>query len=514
VLASDEDTLISGNVLGNDTDANKDTLSVTPASFTTAQGGVVVLLANGDFTYTPVANYYGADSFSYTISDGKGGSASATVNLSIASVNDGPVAQNDDVSGMTGNAVSGNVLGNDSDVEGDALSVVAATFDTAHGHVVLLANGNFTYLAASGFVGMDSFEYTLLDGHGGIMTGSVSLSILTNIINGAAESEVMDATVLNDIIYGGDGADTINAGTGDDTVYGGLHNDTINGGDGNDTLFGEASNDILHGDAGIDTLSGGDGNDYLYGDADTDTLSGGAGIDYLYGGAGNDIIGGDDGDDSMYGGDGDDGMNGGLGNDIITGELGNDTLGGGDGDDKLYGGEGDDTVHGDFGIDTVYGGLGNDSLYGDAGDDVLSGDAGNDNLYGGAGKDTVFGGLGDDTLYGGAGEDMLWGQGGADTFKFTTEDMDGSINRIRDFKTGDHDVIDITDILFGYQQGSSAIADFVRFDAPAANGDISVAVDRDGAGTAYNWQYIAKVYNPGETLDAQSLFDTGQLVVI
>ncbi|MCC6598989.1 MAG: tandem-95 repeat protein [Alphaproteobacteria bacterium] len=536
-----EDVVITGNVLndntaGADSDADGDTLSVTPANVTTANGGTVVLLADGSFTYTPAENFYGTDSFEYTLSDPDGAISIATVTLNVAAVNDGPAAQDDEITGHADNIVTGNVLadnghGVDTDIEGDALSVEPKTFVTANGGTVtLLANGDFTYIPAPGYTGPDSFTYTALDGQGGTGSATVNLTILTNIIVSSIGDSMIDTTALNDIIYAQDGNDTINSGAGndiiyggggadtifadddDDIVYGGDKNDHLNGGNGNDTLYGDEGNDILHGDDGNDTLHGGIGNDYLYGDAGDDTLHGDDGIDYLYGNDGNDTIYGGNGDDSIYGGLGDDLIYGDAGNDIITGNEGHDTIYGGDGDDKIYGEDGNDTIYGDAGIDTLYGGLGDDILNGGDGDDILSGDAGNDTLYGDAGKDTIFAGDGDDIIYGGAGEDTLWGQLGADTFKFTVEDMDGTINRIRDFKTAQGDVLDITDILIGYEEGVSDINDFIRFDAPASKGDISVAVDRDGAGDAYSMSYIAKLSNPGEVLDAQTLLDNGNLI--
>src|SRR5205807_620197 len=77
-------------VLANDTDVDGDTLTATVA--TNPTHGTLALTAHGSFTYTPAANYTGADSFTYTASDGHSGSATATVSLTIAAVNDAPVA--------------------------------------------------------------------------------------------------------------------------------------------------------------------------------------------------------------------------------------------------------------------------------------------------------------------------------------------------------------------------------------------------------------------------------------
>lgn len=93
VFAGNEDQPVTGNVLANDTDpATGDTLSVTNAgTFPTAQGGTVVLEADGDFTYTPATNWHGSDSFDYAIRDMAGLTSSASVSLTIAAVADVPL---------------------------------------------------------------------------------------------------------------------------------------------------------------------------------------------------------------------------------------------------------------------------------------------------------------------------------------------------------------------------------------------------------------------------------------
>ena len=79
-----EDTVATINVLANDVDVDGDTLSVTAVG--TAAHGSVVINANQTVTYTPSANFFGTDSFTYTIDDGNGGSDTATVNVTVADV--------------------------------------------------------------------------------------------------------------------------------------------------------------------------------------------------------------------------------------------------------------------------------------------------------------------------------------------------------------------------------------------------------------------------------------------
>ena len=68
--------------------------------------GTAMLNADGTFTYTPAADFNGADSFSYTIGDGNGGTATATVSVTVTPTNDGPVAVDDAATTAEDTAVS------------------------------------------------------------------------------------------------------------------------------------------------------------------------------------------------------------------------------------------------------------------------------------------------------------------------------------------------------------------------------------------------------------------------
>src|SRR5262249_9629921 len=112
-------------VLSNDTDPDDNIL--TSILVTGPAPGTLNLQTNGSFTYTPVRNYYGADSFSYRANDGLTNSGIATVSLTITNVNRAPVAT-DDSYGLNKNialtvGVPG-VLANDSDADGDAITAI------------------------------------------------------------------------------------------------------------------------------------------------------------------------------------------------------------------------------------------------------------------------------------------------------------------------------------------------------------------------------------------------------
>ncbi|EJL6555210.1 cadherin domain-containing protein, partial [Vibrio cholerae] len=95
--------------------------------------------------------------------------------------------------------------------------------------------------------------------------------------------------------------------------------------------------------------------------------------------------------------------------------------------------------------DMLIGGAGNDILFGQGGNDWLDGGVGKDTLYGGSGNDTLIGGEGNDILIGGLGDDILTGGSGEDLFKWVNGDLDGSRDRITDFKIGE-DKIDLSDL--------------------------------------------------------------------
>ena len=174
--ATNEDTVLQiANVTANDTDVDGNTLTV--ASFTQATHGTVALGQNGGFVYTPAANYNGSDSFTYTISDGQGGTATATVAITVKPVNDAPVAGNDLATTPENTPLQiTNILGNDTDVDGNALTIASFT-QAAHGTVATGANGGFVYTPAAYYKGSDSFTYTVSDGQGGTATATVSVTV-------------------------------------------------------------------------------------------------------------------------------------------------------------------------------------------------------------------------------------------------------------------------------------------------------------------------------------------------
>ncbi|MFW6154054.1 MAG: Ig-like domain-containing protein, partial [Planctomycetota bacterium] len=173
---TDEDTPVTiAGVLANDYDFNGDALNI-PA-ITHGDHGSVVNNGDGTLTYSPDADYYGTDTFTYTIGDGRGGTDTATVTVTVAAVNDAPVATDDSATTTrTAPVTLINALGNDTDVDGDTITIASFT-QPAFGTVAHDGNGTFTYTPDGTFTGATSFTYTVADGHGGSDTATVTLTV-------------------------------------------------------------------------------------------------------------------------------------------------------------------------------------------------------------------------------------------------------------------------------------------------------------------------------------------------
>ena len=173
---TDEGTALTLEVLSNDYDPDDDVLSIDSV----VQGSHGSVETNGsNITYSPEAGYIGSDSFTYTVVDGHGGSATASVIITVNPVNDSPVAVNDSGETDEGTALTLEVLSNDYDPDDDVLSIDSVV-QGSHGSVE--TNGsNIKYSPEAGYIGSDSFTYTVVDGHGG--SGTASVIITVNPVN-------------------------------------------------------------------------------------------------------------------------------------------------------------------------------------------------------------------------------------------------------------------------------------------------------------------------------------------
>ncbi len=174
----DEDTLAQIGVLANDSDVDGDTVSVDSVLQQPANG-TVQINPNGTISYTPLANFHGADSFTYRISDGKGGFDEATVSIVVNSVNDAPVAVADSGTTTEDMAITLAVTTNDSDIDGDTVAVSRIVTAPANGAVAINSAGQLVYTPKVDFSGTDSFVYEISDGNGGTRTASVTITVIS-----------------------------------------------------------------------------------------------------------------------------------------------------------------------------------------------------------------------------------------------------------------------------------------------------------------------------------------------
>jgi large repetitive protein len=165
------DTSIDVNVLTNDTDVDGDALTVNQAI---SSFGTVTILADQQLSYTPNPDFVGTDTVVYSITDGKGGTASSELVVDVFS-NTAPVAVNDTASTDDRTAILIAVLTNDTDAEGDVLTVSAAS--AVEGTVSIEADQRLRYTPKAGFDGVDTISYTVTDSSGDSATGSVSVTV-------------------------------------------------------------------------------------------------------------------------------------------------------------------------------------------------------------------------------------------------------------------------------------------------------------------------------------------------
>ncbi|MGA9335447.1 MAG: Ig-like domain-containing protein [Rudaea sp.] len=158
-------------VLANDSDADGNPISITAVT-QPAHGSAQIV--GRQISYTPIPNYAGDDRFTYTISDNKGLSATASVSVTVLA-GALPIAHADAATTDYDTPVTIDVLANDTDPNGYALSLVSVT-NPAHGTVQIIGNA-IVYTPQTDFYGMDAFSYTASDSHGGTSSAVVSVTV-------------------------------------------------------------------------------------------------------------------------------------------------------------------------------------------------------------------------------------------------------------------------------------------------------------------------------------------------
>ncbi|ELA9213112.1 tandem-95 repeat protein [Vibrio parahaemolyticus] len=179
-----EDTPTIINVLGNDTFEGADKVVSLDAE-NSPKNGTVIVNSDGTVTYTPDDNYVGEDAFTYIVTSG-GVSESTTVEVNVTSVNDAPVAKNDISTTQEDTAVTIDVLSNDTDVDGDKLSIQSATVPEAQGKVEIV-DGKLVFTPAENFNGDAEITYTVTDGQ---LTDEAKVTVTVNPVNDAPTIKV------------------------------------------------------------------------------------------------------------------------------------------------------------------------------------------------------------------------------------------------------------------------------------------------------------------------------------
>jgi len=214
-VSTNEDTpFTTGDLTSNDSDPDSTDILSVASMDTTGTLGVVTNNGDGTFHYDPDGQFddlavgdQAADSFTYTVSDGNGGSFLATVTVTINGANDTPSAEDDHAATPEDTPVMIDVLDNDSDVDnGDNLTVLAVT-QGIHGTVK--NNGvDVTYLPDANYAGNDSFTYTAEDKQGDTHTANVTVDV--------NETDDMQVSGGGNLIPDGDGSPR----TADNTDFG------------------------------------------------------------------------------------------------------------------------------------------------------------------------------------------------------------------------------------------------------------------------------------------------------
>ena len=429
-------------------------------------------LDNVEFTYTaPVI-----------VNTSNNGGNNAQTSEPIEPANVDPLAGLDIFFGNQGAIIAGNLItdnghGGDIDGDGGVLNVLAGTYLSDNGGIVtILDNGDFTYVPMVGFSGADSFSYTLQDNRGGEDTSEVIIALSER--DTATQIDFNTATITG---YGGnsqnrsdlhtveDGGDTIHIEGNtwkDITLPYTVTADTVLEFDFMSTAISE-----IHG-IGFDTN---DGISSTYTFKVYGTQNWGR-TDY------NDYAG-NEGQWMHFE------INVG---DFYTGNF-----------NRLF------FVNDDDSGPTGNSFFRNISIHepGTGADETVTGTVASQSLYGNGGDDVIYGLDGDDVLYGGSGIDFLFGGNGADTFVF--DDMT-SADHVHDFNLAEGDILDISDLLIGYDPLTDAINDFVQITDNGTDSVVSVDVD----GGADNFVQVATLYSATGLTDENALETSGNLITV
>ena len=304
-VSTREDTLVADEFKAEDPDGDNLSFSIVADP---AHGSLVI--ENGGFTYTPVSDYFGGDSFVYKAEDPSGQSDTGTVNVDVAGVNDPPVADDMSVSTEENTALTKDFIANDPD--GDSL-IFTVLQGPSHGSVEVNPDGKFTYTPDDEYEGNDSFEYQVEDAEGLKDSATVLIEVLD--VNKPPEANDKSFTVTSGNSYSGSvtatdpDEDALEYSINSNPSY--AHSFSFNSDgsfsyipDSNYTGSDQFTFTVDDGEGGIDTgeVSVTINPNYIYGDASSNTLTGTSYVDYIYGYESDDTLEGKAGNDYLDGG--------------------------------------------------------------------------------------------------------------------------------------------------------------------------------------------------------------------
>ncbi|EHR5761113.1 tandem-95 repeat protein [Vibrio parahaemolyticus] len=193
VITTEEDTAVTIDVLVNDSDVEGDALSIQSASVPSEQGSVDIV--DGKLVFTPAENFNGEATITYIVTDGDL-TDEAKVSVTVTPVNDAPVAKDDIATTQEDTPVTIDVLPNDTDVDGDKLSIESASVPKEQGTVEVV-NGKLVFTPAENFNGDAEITYTVTDG---ALTDRVTVNVTVNAVNDTpvVESSIADQTLAED----------------------------------------------------------------------------------------------------------------------------------------------------------------------------------------------------------------------------------------------------------------------------------------------------------------------------
>ncbi len=180
-VAEDADAIIIDAIANDSTSDPDETISISAVG-TPNKGGTASLTNDGKIRYQSAPNFNGTELVTYTLRDSRGGTATGTVTVTVTPVNDAPVANDDTLQVLTGTvARTVNVLANDTDIDGDSLTISQVTQPAAGNGTVAISSDQKSLLytpPTATFTGNVTFSYVVTDATGATDTANVTLNVV------------------------------------------------------------------------------------------------------------------------------------------------------------------------------------------------------------------------------------------------------------------------------------------------------------------------------------------------